>query len=611
MRITKIHIENFRCLRDFMFCPREDINVIIGENNSGKSALLQALDRALGRGSPTFELEDFFVDAPNVPPQALPVMRIDLKIGPAPAADFSPAFTADFVDEIDFDADGRPFLTYRTEAAFDAVEGRVRVEYFTLKADGTTRRLPARKRFALRGYVPFYLADAFRDILRELRNRRGFWGRLVDSILLDPNTAAAVDVAIRDINTTILSATPRLAEIRDRFREVGRIVPTAPPPDDVIVNPVPVDPSMILRNLEVFLRTLGAPRGFALDRHGEGTRSIAYLVIFRAFVELLAREENNNAEAEPILGIEEPEVHLHPHARRAVATMVAGLGRQTFMTTHSTAVTRQISVHQVTLLRRVGPGCVASQIPSQSPANPAQPFFEPRERSVLEGLLRAGAAEVVFARAVILFEGESELRAVPIFARAIGIDLNLHGISLVPVNGKAYTPLLRMLGPDALNIPWVILSDGENLEELAGHLVKAGRINQATVDAAIAAGRLAQDVLLVHDCFAFDRGYDLEAALIYGGALAEYETAIARLIATDALAKFLAAHPALGGQPRQEQVREFMKAERWGKKFKPMIAEAVADSITASGTDASRIPTILRSSLSRAYDFATGAAVKV
>jgi hypothetical protein len=212
---------------------------------------------------------------------------------------------------------------------------------------------------------------------------------------------------------------------------------------------------------------------------------------------------------------------------------------------------------------------------------------------------------------VILFEGESELRAVPIFARAMGIDLNLHGISLVPVNGKAFAPLLRMLGSSAFNVPWVILSDGENLEELAGYLVKAGRISQAAFDAANAAGRLTQNVLLVHDCFAFDQGRDLEAVLIWGGALAEYEAAIGLLVGADAVQKFIAANPAFGGQPKPQQVCEFMKAARWGRKWKPIIAETVAESITAGGTDASRIPAMATAALSRARDFATGAAVKL
>ncbi len=609
MRLARIHIENFRCLRNLDLIPKSGINLLIGENNTGKTSLLHALDRALGRGA-TFELEDFFVPAANAPPGTLPRIRIDLELRPAPAADFSAAFTAEFVDNIDFDASGAPFVCFRTEASFDAAENRVRIDYFSVKRDGTTRRMSTSKRGILRRFVPFYLADAFRDTVRELRNRRGFWGRLVESIQLDPATAASVAAAVQTINTSILTATPRLSDIRTRFREIGRVIPTVPPPNDVVVNPVAVEAATILRNLEVLLQTLDSPRGFALDRHGEGTRSIAYLVIFRAFVDLLAREENDNTEAEPVLGIEEPEVHLHPHARRAIADVLAAIDHQTFLTSHSTAVARHVSADRVILLRRAGGGCIASQIPADDPRNRGTPFLSTRQRSILERELRSGAAEVFFARAVLLFEGESEARALPIFARALGIDLHLHGISLVPVDGKAYVPLLRILGTSALGIPWVVLSDGENLEELAQHLVSAGGVTEAAVNTAKAAGRLREDILQPQDCFALDSGRDFEGALIFGGCCAEYEAAIEAHPDAGTLADFVNADATRAAMSREQQVHEFMRHPRWGKRWKVVFAEHVSDAITAGGTNPARIPAPIAAALTRVRDFATGAVTK-
>ncbi len=606
MRIAKIHIENFRCLRSFDLLPKPDINLLIGENNTGKSTLLHALSRALGRGT-IFELEDFFAVAALT---ALPTIRIDLELRPTPATDFSAAFTTEFVENIDFDSAGRPLLNFRTEASFDAAEGRIGIDYFSVKADGTTRRMSTGKRNVLRRYIPFYLADAFRDTLRELRDRRGFWGQLVDSVLLNPATAASVASALQAINTTILAATPRLGEIRNRFREIGRIIPTAPAPNDVVVNPVAADAATILRNLEVLLQTLDSPRGFALDRHGEGTRSVGYLIIFQTFVDLLAREANDNSEAEPILGIEEPEVHLHPHARRAIAGVLGALSRQTFVTTHSTAIARQVASDRVTLFRRAGGGCIASQVPIEDPARPGVPFLTPRQRSVLDRELRSGAAEVFFARAALLFEGESEVRMLSFFAQALGIDVHLHGISLVPVDGKAYVPLLRMIGASGLGIPWVLLSDGENLDELAKHLVSAGFVTKADVDAARAAGRLREDILVPHDCFAFDAGHDLEGAIIYGGGCAEYEDAIAAHPEARTLADFVAADPNRAALSREAKVHEYMKHDRWGKPWKVLFASIVAQKLTVGGTDPSRIPAPIVAALKRVGDFAVGVAKK-
>ena len=40
---TSLSIKNFRCFSDFTIEPLERVNLIAGENNSGKTALLEAV----------------------------------------------------------------------------------------------------------------------------------------------------------------------------------------------------------------------------------------------------------------------------------------------------------------------------------------------------------------------------------------------------------------------------------------------------------------------------------------------------------------------------------------------------------------------------------------
>jgi len=610
MRITRIHIENFRCLRDFTLYPRSGINMLIGENNSGKTAFIQAIDKVLGRGTPSFDLEDFFVSEPSTDPKDLPIIRIDLEIRPVPSKDFSAAFATDFVDEIDFDENDHPFLIYRTEATFDSREGRVRIDYFVIKSDGTSRPLAGGKRFILRGYIPFYRADAFRDTVREMKNRRGYWGRLVDSILLAPATADALRKAVQDINSQILSTTPRLGDIRDRFKDIGRVIATASPPDDIIVNPVSLEPSEILRNLEIVLRISGGPRGFSLDRHGEGTRSIAYLVILRAFVDLLAREENDNIEAEPILGIEEPEVHLHPHSARAIARLLADQTQQTFLTTHSTQVAEAISAMEVILLGRTGAEITPRQVPEKLPTDSTCPYFDIREKVLLERQLHAGAAEVFFAKCVIFCEGDSDRLTVPVFAKTLDIPLNSLGISIIQVGGQGgYGLLIRMLAEDAFGIPWVILSDGEEqtVSDLAKFLIEGNYVTQDEVETAKAADSLLEDILLAHNCFVHDNGRNLEGALIDVGGLPEYESAIAKIVGKNALVQFIqnrtTSDSSFTRKSPKEQILEYLRSNE-GKRYKAVLARTVAEKLTQDGRDDSRIPNAARRALERAKSVA-------
>ena len=155
MRISRIRIENFRSLKDFEFEPEDGINLLVGENNAGKSAVLVALARTLGRATPEFELEDFYVSVPATAAVTLPTIAIDIEFRPRVGGTFSTNFSADFLDEITFDKKNSQLLTFRTQASYSQIEDRIATEYFSVRSDGSTLPMHSTKRFRLRGYVPF------------------------------------------------------------------------------------------------------------------------------------------------------------------------------------------------------------------------------------------------------------------------------------------------------------------------------------------------------------------------------------------------------------------------------------------------------------------------
>ena len=608
MRISRIRIENFRSLRQFELEPEEDINLLVGENNAGKSALLVALARALDRGTPQFDLEDFYVTSASANIATLPTIKIDIDIRPKVGVNLSTNFSTEFVDEIIFDTTGAPLLRFRTQVQFDQTEERIVTEYFSIRTDGSARPMSSAKRFVLRGYVPFYLVDAFRDTVRDIQSRRGFWGRIVNSITLDATTIASIENSITVINQSILNAAPRIGEVENRLREIGAAIPTASAPNDIVINPITVDPAGILRNLDVVLRTASAPRGFGLSRHGEGTRSVAHLAIFRAFIDLLAKDENDNLESTPILGIEEPEVHLHPHAIRALGAMLATPTRQMFLTTHSPELAQSVSLNSIQVLRRGNAGTERRMVPKLSAGNP---LLDQRDQTKLDRALRTGATEILFSRATILCEGPSEVQAYPYFAAALGIEMDRLSLSLVPVDGSYFFHLLRVMSDDALEIPWVISADGDSLTVLARQLVKLGKVTPAEVKAAVSSDTTEAAILRPHDVFTLPNGQNLEEALIHGGAAAEYEAAIIEHIGPNALGNFVNSMN-MSANTLEDQLTAFMKSDRGtgGKKWKVLFAGIVAEKITAGG-DMTRIPPAIVDALQSAEQYATGTIAKV
>ena len=59
MQINKIKIKNFRLLQDFTIDLEEDLSLVIGKNNTGKTSLLSLLERFLRRNQNDFTFHDF------------------------------------------------------------------------------------------------------------------------------------------------------------------------------------------------------------------------------------------------------------------------------------------------------------------------------------------------------------------------------------------------------------------------------------------------------------------------------------------------------------------------------------------------------------------------
>jgi putative ATP-dependent endonuclease of the OLD family len=91
MRITKIQVRNFRLLRDTVIDLEDDLSVIIGKNNCGKTSLLLILDKFIGYGysKNSFSFDDLNIHlkeeikarvSEDVTAEPFPFMGISLKL---------------------------------------------------------------------------------------------------------------------------------------------------------------------------------------------------------------------------------------------------------------------------------------------------------------------------------------------------------------------------------------------------------------------------------------------------------------------------------------------------------------------------------------------------
>jgi hypothetical protein len=150
--------------------------------------------------------------------------------------------------------------------------------------------------------------------------------------------------------------------------------------------------------------------------------------------------------------IEEPELHLHPQAQRALQTLIleASSRNQVFVITHSPIF---VDAQRLEGLTRVH----IHEDTSRLHAIPKD--FPSRDRDRLKSSLgNPERRELLFARAVGLVEGDSEIAFLAALVARRALPLHALGISLVSVEGEDdFKSHLRYL--DALCIPAHCLRD--------------------------------------------------------------------------------------------------------------------------------------------------------
>jgi AAA ATPase domain len=265
VHLSRICISGFRCFDEFTLGPDPTLNLIIGENNSGKTALLDALDQALGRSNPVFSVEDFYSQSSKSDAEPARPIIIDLEIKPgspgAPAEPFSESFVADFADNLIAGAAGESQkLRLRTQATYETDSREVSVGYFTLRADDSPVGLSIRQRLRLRSYIPFYMVSAIRDTADQFGRERSYWGRFMASIDVGGATVASAEGRLAGISKDVFDDAPRLRELSTKLAAIGKVIRLSSKADAVLLDPVVLELEELLQGARVRVRPFFAPR---------------------------------------------------------------------------------------------------------------------------------------------------------------------------------------------------------------------------------------------------------------------------------------------------------------------------------------------------------------
>ncbi len=222
----------------------------------------------------------------------------------------------------------------------------------------------------------------------------------------------------------------------------------------------------ILERLELGLleESTLTPRG----HYGLGSNNLLYMA---CELLLLGQEP----EGLPLLLIEEPEAHLHPQRQlrlmefltMASSGKVEGTSRnvQVILSTHSPNLASRIPLENMVLL----------QGGHAFPLEEEETKLEKGDYRFLERFLDVTKANLFFAHAVIIVEGDAEAIILPILARLLGTNLTERGVSIVNVGGKGLRRFSRIFQrnetqPD-LSVPVACITDLDVMPDCAPYIL--------------------------------------------------------------------------------------------------------------------------------------------
>ena len=229
-------------------------------------------------------------------------------------------------------------------------------------------------------------------------------------------------------------------------------------------------------NFETLLSTpkLYADDGFrnSIENKGHGLQRSVIFSILQAYSELISQMDDDNLKT-TIFGIEEPEIYMHPQAERNLRNVFQTLTEEKDQIVFSTHSPNLIDVTYFDEIIRVESIKEGSSIKSKvwqlsvdelrKDLISRNPSLEDKvsNKSIRDRYSHAyhpNRSEGFFANKIILVEGATEQYSLPIYAKALKLNIEKNNISVVDCGGKGQLDRLYRVFNE-LGIPCYLVFD--------------------------------------------------------------------------------------------------------------------------------------------------------
>lgn len=443
MFLKKVEYWDFRKYKSLDDLPgltvtfHKGMNLIVGENDAGKTAIIDGLKLLLGTLSDEYDKildTDFYT-------QDGKDFSEDFKIT-AYFADLSDEESATFLEWLSFDEDTTPQL--KVSLKVSKKKGANGSNYFERKIYGGDNYSESIIDSDARQLLKAIYLKPLRDAQKELRPGR--YSRLTNILSAHPKINESGKRELLDIFDKAND------EVKDFFSDENHnVVESIIGQLKKFYDRNDVEKSKVAFNMSESNITSILSR-LSLDTEsvnlGLGNSNLLYIA-----VELLLMHDGDDYIGPKIALIEEIEAHLHTQAQiRLIKHMEKNTHTQFILTTHSNNLASSINPKNLILLHNNKAFSMAE----------TETMLESEDYEFLERFLDATKSNLFFAKGLIFVEGDAENLLLPALAELIGIPLHEYGISIVNIGNTAFERYIKLFSrrnDDRINLPISIVTD--------------------------------------------------------------------------------------------------------------------------------------------------------
>ncbi|RDK04957.1 ATP-dependent nuclease [Cupriavidus lacunae] len=299
--------------------------------------------------------------------------------------------------------------------------------------------------------ISFTFIQALRDVVAEFHNSRT--NPLLTLLKsqsgeIAPAIMAPIVAQVQVLNNSI-EALEDVQKVRSDIRDTIKDATgeTYSPTSLSIKSDLSDEADRLFQSLRLFVGESGEGYEGAIHELSLGGANLIFLTL-----KLLEfKYQKAKAPIANFLLIEEPEAHIHTHIQKTLFDRIAYEDTQIIYSTHSTHISEVSNIERVNILGRNGTACEAYQ--------PAQ-GLSPTQIGNVQRYLDAVRSNLLFARSVVLVEGDAEEILIPIlFKKILGVSLDELGVSLINIRSTGFENVADLFDDNRIRKRCSIVTD--------------------------------------------------------------------------------------------------------------------------------------------------------